>query len=153
MRPTQTLGVDRKDEVLGVLRKKIQPFKWLQDNLVFHGGKDGDNIEVDYSDILKVFFLVDDASGGVYFAYLFQFFLVKGFDEVVDDLNSEPLVGQHWLVVGLVEVEGEIGGAAGLEGDLFSLEYLLDKFGGEWGFLLLLHLNIQINSPFLNLKI
>ena len=93
MRPTQTLGVDRKDEILGVLREKIQPLKRFQDNLVFHGGKDGDNIEVDYSDILKMLFLVDDTSGGVYFADFFKFFLVKGFDEVVDYLNSEPLVG------------------------------------------------------------
>ena len=125
MRPTQALGVNWKDEVLGILREKIQPLKWLQDNLVFHGGKDGDNIEVDYSDILKMLFLVDDTSWGVYFADFFELFLVKGFDEVIDYLNSEPLVGQHWLVVGLVEVECGIGGAACLEGDLFSLEYLL----------------------------
>ena len=125
MRPTQTLSVDRKDEILGVLREKIQSFKWLQDNLVFHSSKDGDNIEIDYSDILKMLFLVDDTSGGIYFAYFFELFLVKGFDEVVDNLNSEPLVGQHWFVIGLVEVECGIGGGAGWEGDLFSLEYLL----------------------------
>ena len=125
MWPTQTLGVDRKDEILGILREKIQPFKRLQDNLVFHGGEDGDHIQIDYSDILKMLFLVDDTSGGVYFTDFFELFLVEGFDEVVDNLNSEPLVGQHWFVVGLVEVESGIGGGACWEGDLFSLEYLL----------------------------